>query len=153
MQPYNGSYHQPVPCLRYCHFNAVRCYHTMPFSGKEERKIDGFVVYFSAWCAIRQNDTCTNGARSPFLRRGATARSARGRMQHVVKAVIKAARRITVGRQCETGAEVRPSKLPALRFGAQRYSQLKGWEAEVVTQPPLLSSLSDEELGSSSKLH
>ena len=72
--------------------------------------------------------------------------------QHPVRAV-KAVQTITVVRQCEAGTEARPSRLPALCYGAEGYSHLIDWEAEVVTQPPLLSSLSGKELERSSKLH
>ena len=151
----------------------LRLYVSTEYPSDELRMLVGFVVghYFPVWCAIKKNDTCTKGAQNLF-RAVELLRDQPEVVQRVVRAVIQrnaywahpeqlllamvadeqqsvreeGVRMITAARQCEAGDEVRPFTIPALRFGAERYNDLIDWENEVVTQPPLLSPLSDKEL-------
>ena len=127
--------------------------------------------YVPIWCTIKRNELSTSGAKNLF-RAVQLLRDQPEDIQEVVRSVLtrnafwthpdqlllamvadgqqsvreKTVQLIRSGRQHQT-AEVRQFRLPRLDFSATCYSELITWDAETVTEPPLLRDLPDEELG------
>ena len=136
------------------------------------RKLVRFIVghYVPVWCTIKRNELCTSGAKNLF-RAVELLRQQPDDIQEIVQDVLKrnafwahpeqmllamsaddrqpireeAVQLIRSARRHQT-EEVRQFRLPGLHFGATCYSKLITWDAETVTEPPLLRDLPDEDL-------
>ena len=147
-------------------------YVSTPSPSYNLRRLVQFLVvhYIPVWFVVKRHASCTEGARNlhrsvellrelpediqevvrPVLQRNAYWAHAEQLLLGMVadddtEIRVEAVRQIRAARQRET-EDVRPFRLPALNFGASRYSELISWSTEAVTQPPLLRHLTDDEL-------
>ncbi|KAF0287675.1 hypothetical protein FJT64_013924 [Amphibalanus amphitrite] len=150
----------------------LRLYMSTAVPSSELKQLVNFLLlhYIPMWFTIRLNSGCTLGSKNLY-RSVELLRRLPKKIQKIVRPVIQrnaywahpeqlllamvadeddktrqdAIHHIAGARQRQM-VGVRPFKLPEINFEATHFTELIDWEQELVTEPPLLSELSGEEL-------